>query len=124
MPLNSKAKILKDEMRIVPDSIGEIRAMRDEIDALGDDIEFGFPDLTKESSSERSEIFNCVCKQRNRNFDYIKGTELTITQRRIMVYRYISGMSWSSIRAKMKKSRQHIFRQHNAALEKISKTMK
>ena len=92
--------------------------------ALTNDVESGLPDLTEESSNLRSELFKRVCKQRNLNFDYIKGTELTITQRRIMVYRYISGMSWSSICAKMKKSRQHIFRQHNEALEKISNTMK
>lgn len=124
MPLSSKAKNLKKEMRIVADSLGGIRAMKDEIEALTNDVESGLPDLTEESSNLRSELFKRVCKQRNLNFDYIKGTELTITQRRIMVYRYISGMSWSSICAKMKKSRQHIFRQHNEALEKISNTMK
>ena len=124
MPLSSKAKTLKKDMRIVADSLGGIRAMKDEIEALTNDVESGLPDLTEESSNLRSELFKRVCKQRNLNFDYIKGTELTITQRRIMVYRYISGMSWSSICAKMKKSRQHIFRQHNEALEKISNTMK
>lgn len=126
MALSAGAEKMKAELQKVVALRRELRAMDEEWqDILALEEEFcGLETvdmrLLHDLHTERMAVRKALATQQLRNFSRIQHTLLTDFQRRIMRLRYVQGLTWGDLIARVGHSKQYILREHNKALERLT----
>ncbi len=110
-----KVVALRRELRAMDEEWQDILALEEEFSGLEEvDVQ-----VLHDLHTERMAVRKALAAAQLRNFARIQHTLLTDFQRRIMRMRYVQGLTWGDLTARVGNSKQYILREHNKALERL-----
>ena len=120
MALSDAAIAVKKRMSAVVTAQRALEAMQREWQELADDDRALGEDLVWQLLLEKRQLQRQVAGYGLKNWIRLRRAGVTGRRLQLMKLRYVKGLSWAAVIQAMDRSKQHLMREHNRALEQIA----